>query len=410
LAYLVYTQTVTGNPMTTLLPSNGRTFNQTVLTTRQTGQNLLTNRQTLLKKTKPPPRAKNEILWLPAFGTSRFLPRYKPTHEKAARAKFYPRFVREQKTTENLVLLPLPKTCYYNQSMLLQLIFNSIVAGLLLSAMAMGFNLIFNTTKVFHLAHGAIYVCGAYSLMHFLTFFERGSTFGWFIALSFSILFVILLSWLIELLIYRPLSRRNASQAITLISSMGVYIFLVNLIALIFGNETKFLNPNLGDSISFLNIIIVPIQAVQLLTAAVFLIAVLWISNSKKFLQVRAMMSNETVASVMGVNSNAIRLFAMVLGSILAAIVAILRLYDTGIDPNAGMGITLSAAVAVIIGGGSSIRGTIIASLLIAFLQTTTEWFLSAQWKEGMTFLLLIIVILWRTEGIVSFKMRVEEK
>jgi len=338
------------------------------------------------------------------------LPRYKPTHEKAARAKFYPRFVREQKTTENLVLLPLPKTCYYNQSMLLQLIFNSIVAGLLLSVMAMGFNLIFNTTKVFHLAHGAIYVCGAYSLMHFLTFFERGSTFGWFIALSFSILFVILLSWLIELLIYRPLSRRNASQAITLISSMGVYIFLVNLIALIFGNETKFLNPNLGDSISFLNIIIVPIQAVQLLTAAVFLIAVLWISNSKKFLQVRAMMSNETVASVMGVNSNAIRLFAMVLGSILAAIVAILRLYDTGIDPNAGMGITLSAAVAVIIGGGSSIRGTIIASLLIAFLQTTTEWFLSAQWKEGMTFLLLIIVILWRTEGIVSFKMRIEEK
>ncbi|MBK7970987.1 MAG: branched-chain amino acid ABC transporter permease [Bacteroidetes bacterium] len=146
------------------------------------------------------------------------------------------------------------------------------------------------------------------------------------------------------------------------------------------------------------------------MTAVVLLIAVVWISNSKKFLQVRAMMSNETVASVMGVNSNAIRLFTMAFGSILAAIAAVLRLYDTGIDPNGGMGITLSAAVAVIIGGGSSIRGTIIASLLIAFLQTTTEWFLSAQWKEGMTFLLLIIVILWRTEGIVSFKMRVEEK
>jgi branched-chain amino acid transport system permease protein len=294
--------------------------------------------------------------------------------------------------------------------MLLQLVFNSVVSGLLLSVVAVGFNLIFNTTKVFHLAHGAIYVCGAYSLMRFLSFFSSDSTFGWLIALALSFLLIILLSLLIELLIYRPLSRRNASQAITLISSMGVYIFLVNLIALIFGNETKFLSPNLGDSISFLNVIIVPIQVVQLLTAVVLLIAVLWISNSKKFLKVRAMMSNETVASVLGVNSNAIRLFTMALGSILAAIAAVLRLYDTGIDPNAGMGITLSAAVAVIIGGGSSVRGTILASLLIAFLQTTTEWFLSAQWKEGMTFLLLIIVILWRTEGIVSFKMRVEEK
>lgn len=294
--------------------------------------------------------------------------------------------------------------------MLIQLIFNSIVAGLLLSVLAVGFNLIFNTTKVFHLAHGAVYVCGSYSLMKFLSLLGSDSTFGWLIALTLSFLVIILLSMLIELIVYRPLSRRNASQAITLISSMGVYILLVNLIALLFGNETKFLNPNLGDSISFLNIIIVPIQAIQLLTAVALLIAVLWISNSKNFLQVRAMMSNETVASVIGVNSNAIRMFTMAFGSALAGIAAIFRLYDTGIDPNAGMGITLSAAVAVIIGGGSSIRGTIIASLLIAFLQTTTEWFLSAQWKEGMTFLLLIIVILWRTEGIVSFKMRVEEK
>ncbi len=295
--------------------------------------------------------------------------------------------------------------------MFIQLLFNSIVSGLLLALVAVGFNLIFNTTKVFHLAHGAVYVSGSYIFMMLLNYFGKEQSISfWIISMLFCFLVVILLSCLIEWLVYYPLARKNSGQAITLISSMGVYIFLVNLIAMNFGNETKFLNPNLGGTISFQNVIIIPIQAVQFFTSVVLLISVLWISNTKKYLKVRAMMSNETVASIMGVNAGAIRLFIITFGSLLAAIAGILRLYDTGIDPNAGMGITLSAAVAVIIGGGKSIRGTIIASLLIAFLQTITEWFLSAQWKEGMTFLLLIIVILWRTEGIVSFKMRVEEK
>lgn len=294
--------------------------------------------------------------------------------------------------------------------MFLQLTFNSIVSGLLVALVAVGFNLVFNITKVFHLAHGAIYVCGAYTLMKFLSLLGGPLIVNWIISFCISLLTVVILSFLIEWLVYRPLSKKNAGQAITLISSTGIYIFLVNLIALLFGNETKFINPDIGNSISVSNIVIVPIQLIQLVVSAILLCFILLLSKTKWFLQVRAMMSNETVASLMGVNSKAIRLFAMTIGGLLAAVAGILRFYDTGINPSAGMSITLSAAVAVIIGGKNSVKGTIAASLLISFLLTATEWFLSAQWKEGITFLLLIIIILWRTEGIVSFKMRIEEK
>ncbi len=294
--------------------------------------------------------------------------------------------------------------------MFLQLTFNSIVTGLMLALVAVGFNLIFNTTKVFHLAHGATFVFGPYAFMQFLNIFKYDSSLSWIFSLLFSFTAVIILAVLMELLVYQPLSKRNAGQAITLISSMGIYIFVINLIALFYGNETKFLDPDLGKSISLSNLIIVPIQAIQLVSAIILLIFILIVSKSKWFLQVRGLMSNELVASVVGINSGKIRLLTIVSGSLLVAVVAILRLYDSGIDPQSGMAITLSAAVAVIIGGKGSLSGTIIASLLIAILQTTTEWFLSAQWKEGITFLLLVIVILWRTEGIVSFKMRLEEK
>lgn len=276
----------------------------------------------------------------------------------------------------------------------------------MLALVAVGFNLIFNTTKVFHLAHGALYVVGAYSLMHFIELLSGGVS----LALVGSLVVVAILAVLIEKLVYQPLAKKKSGQAITLISSIGVYLFLINLIALLYGNETKFIDPGLGNSYSFAGITIVPIQLVQLITASVLIGGIIFLSRTKWFLKVRAMISEETVASVLGVNTQAIRLWMMVLGSALAGIAAILQLYDTGMDPQRGMAITLSAAVAVIIGGQGSIKGTILAALLIALLQTTTEWFISAQWKEGLTFLLLITVILWRTEGIVSFKMRVEEK
>lgn len=294
--------------------------------------------------------------------------------------------------------------------MFAQLLFNSFVSGLLLATLAVGFCLIFNTSKVFHLAHAGIYVCGAYAFLYFFQMLASNTLWNWVLASFFAILMVVFIAFIVEKVVYLPLSRRNANQAITLIASMGMYVFLVNLIALLFGNETKSLQLSWGNSIYLLNIIIVPVQAVQLIICVILLAFILGVSRTKRFLQVRALMSNETAASVLGVNIPSIRLYTIALGSVFAGIAGILRLLDTGIDPNAGMGITLSATVAVIIGGGGSLKGTITASLLIAFLQTTTEWFLSAQWKDGMTFLLLIFVILWRTEGIVSFKMRVEEK
>lgn len=287
-----------------------------------------------------------------------------------------------------------------------QLLFNTLVSGLQLALVAVGFNLIFNTTKVFHLAHGALYVVGAYALLQFM---ELQSDIG-AIALIGSLIIITILAVLIEKLIYQPLAKKKSGQAITLISSIGVYLFMINVIALLNGNETQFVNPGLGSSFSLAGITIVPIQLVQLITAVLLIGGIIILSKTKWFLKVRAMISEETVASVLGVNTNAIRLWMMVIGSILAGIAAILQLFDTGVDPQRGMAITLSAAVAVIIGGQGSIIGTIIASLFIALLQTFTEWFISAQWKQGLTFLLLIAVILWGTEGIVSFKMRVEEK
>lgn len=289
--------------------------------------------------------------------------------------------------------------------MIFQLIFNSIVSGLLLALVALGFGLIFSTTKVFHLAHGAVYVCGAYCY-----FWLAGMGLPIIMAICFTAFFTIALSVLCEWLVYRRLDDKNSGQAITLIASMGIYLLLVNAVALLFGNDTKILHHGIGGSLQLKNLIIAPIQVVQLVASLVIIALFLWHIKAKWFLQVKAMISEPSVAAVMGVDIHFIRRYALGVGSLLAVTAAILQLYDTGMNPHAGMGLTLTAAVAVIVGGTDSFKGTLVASLLIAFLQTGTEWFFSAQWKEGVTFLLLIAVILWRTEGIVAFRLRVEEQ
>lgn len=294
--------------------------------------------------------------------------------------------------------------------MFLQLLFNTIITGLMLTLVAIGFNIIFNTTKVFHLAHGALFAGGAYFYIFFSSVFNANTVSGLLLTATFSLFGVCFVGFLIEYLVYRPLNKKQSGQAITLISSTGVYLFLINLIAILFGNETKYLDPGLGNSFVFYGIIVVPIQIIQLICSVILIVVILIFSYSRWYLPFKAVSGNEIISSLLGINIRILRMAALVLGSVLASIAGILRMYDTGIDPHAGMSVTLSSAVAVILGGNSSLLGTLLACLLISSIQTTTEWYFSAQWKDGITFLLLIGVILWRTEGIVSFKMRVEEK
>ena len=298
--------------------------------------------------------------------------------------------------------------------MLLQIIINSIINALLISLVALGFNLIFSTTKVFHLAHGAIYVFSAYSYWTVIKFLFAGNSTspqGILTAIVITTLLIFLLVWVIEKLIYKPISDRTSNQTITLIASMGVYLFIVNALAMCFNNDNKSLSNEVLRSLNFGNIILTKIQLWQAFVAIVILIIVtLFYKYSDYGLKIIATKDNYKVSSSMGIDVSKIRLLSLLIGSMLAATAAILTGYDTGFDPNIGFGITLTAAVIVVLSGNLSIIGTLTASFIIIFIQNLTEYWLSTQWKEPITFLILLLVILWKTEGIVNFNIRIEEK
>ncbi|MBE7516101.1 MAG: branched-chain amino acid ABC transporter permease [Chloracidobacterium sp.] len=268
--------------------------------------------------------------------------------------------------------------------------------------MAIGFTYIFRVTRVFHLAHGAIFVSGAFSFWWGLSL-----TANWLLSGILALGICALLIYLIEKVVYLPLSKKQTNQSISLIASMGLYAVVINILALVFGNENKMLSGFATNSYNFGNLILTNIQIYQVAASAMIIVAYGLLQKfSRTGLVLQAISDNESIGQVIGINTDRERLKVFIIGSIFACIAAILRMMDVGMDVHTGMGITLTAAVVAILVSRLSISLILVFTIALSLLQNVTEWFLNAQWRDGITFVILLLVILFRTEGVISYNLR----
>ena len=113
-----------------------------------------------------------------------------------------------------------------------QFLVNGLITGILYSLLAIGFALVYNTTKLFHIAAAAIYVFAAYM------FYLFAVTFGLpiLVAVLIAIVLTMGLSLVTDVSVYRPLKKRKASNNVAMIASIGMMTVIVNLLAMFFGN------------------------------------------------------------------------------------------------------------------------------------------------------------------------------
>jgi len=271
----------------------------------------------------------------------------------------------------------------------------------------MGFSLIYTTSGVFHIAHGAVYTAAAYAIYCFFVILE----FPLAPAIVLALLSTSLLGALTEIAIYRPLHKREASSAVLMISSLGAYIVIVNLLSIQFGNETKILRSGIENTISFGYFILTRVQIAQMVVA-IFVVALYWLFLRKTSMGriCRSLADDSILASVLGVEVERTRLFVFTLGSFLAAIGAVLVALDVGFDPRVGFPAVLVAAVACIVGGLHRFMAAALGGILIGVIQTLVVWQISAKWESAVTFVLLLGFLLLRPQGLMGIRKRVEEK
>jgi len=287
--------------------------------------------------------------------------------------------------------------------MLLQFIINGLITGVLYSLSAIGFALVYNTTKIFHIAAAALYVAAAY--IFYFTFHSLG--FSLWLSVITSLLFTALLSVICELSAYRPLYKKQSSLNVVMISSIGIMTILVNMIAMFFGNETKIIDNSIQSVYTFGQVIITRSQMYQLIFGLLAIILFMIFLRFTKFgLKTKALSNDSTLFEVFGFNINKTRILVFALSGAFLAMGSCLTVYDIGMDPHIGMTILINAMVAMIIGGIGKFNACVVGGLSLGILQALVVYQFSANWQNAITFLVLLIFLFFRPQGIFGYKKR----
>ena len=206
--------------------------------------------------------------------------------------------------------------------------------------------------------------------------------------------------------VYYPLRQQNASNLIFLLASFGVFIFLQNLIQLIYGAQILTIRTGpIKEGHHFLGAVITDIQIV-ILAVSVILMILLWlfIQRTRLGKAMRAVSDDPIAANVVGINPERIIRSSFAIGSALAGAAGILISFETNIEPTMGFSALLKGIIASIIGGIGSIPGAVLGGFFLGLAENLGIWKISAGWKDCIAFVILIIFLLIRPWGILGTK------
>lgn len=280
-----------------------------------------------------------------------------------------------------------------------QLVINSLIAGAIYTLIALGFNLIYGATKFFNLTHGVMAAIGGYS------FFYITKKFGLSIILSAIAAIIIagIAGYLLDKLVYRPLRKRKASNLVLLVASLGAFTAIQAIIAILFSSQFHSLSRVNQKTFEIAGGIITQTQVLILCFALIITFAMALILKFTLFgKEVKAISDDEEVSKIVGINTNKIIGYVFFIGSAIMGFAGILIGFDVGLEPTMGMRLLLKGIIAAIIGGVGNIYGGVLGAALLGFVENFGIWKISGEWKDAIAFILLIVFLLFRPNGIMN--------
>ncbi len=151
--------------------------------------------------------------------------------------------------------------------------------------------------------------------------------------------------------------------------------------------------------------VITPTQ-ILILSVSIMLFVALWfiVDTTKMGKAIRAVADDTIGASVSGIYSEKIILYAFGIGSAFAGMAGVLISLETNIEPTMGMNAILKGIIASIIGGIGSIPGAMLGGFLLGIVENLGIWKIQAGWKDSIAFAVLILFLLFRPQGILGKK------
>jgi branched-chain amino acid transport system permease protein len=309
-------------------------------------------------------------------------------------------------------------------ALFLQNVLNGLSIGSVYAIFALGYTLIFSILGIINFAHAAVFTLGAY-----FTYFLMGGATGFngllanqHLPLNLPFWQAIVISGIlsglvgvaIERLAFRPLRRRGADPLLTVVSSLGVALVLVNLIQYLVGAENytfpAYTYGNLPAAINFGTVDNpIPIRTVQivifLVSVAILSILTYLINATKYGKAMRAVAEDPTTSSLLGIDTDRFIVLTFFISSFLAGMAGTLVGSSVSIaGPYFGIGFGLKGLAVIVLGGLGSIPGAVVGGLVIGLVEAFVPGEYSA-FKDAVAFGLLFLILLVRPSGLLGRKM-----
>jgi branched-chain amino acid transport system permease protein len=304
--------------------------------------------------------------------------------------------------------------------LLIEQLLNGLQFGVFLFLVSAGLTLIFGIMGVINLAHGSLYMVGAYATAIGM---QWTGSFWW--GLLMALPAAAFTGWLVELVIIRQLYRRDHLDQV--LATFGLILFLNELTTICFGRAPLFLSlpETLSISVEILPGLLYPLYRLLIIGTGLLLAFFLYllISHTRAGMLIRAGTTHREMVEALGVNLTLLNTGLFVLGALLAGFAGALAGPLISVEVGMGENVLILCFVCIVIGGLGSIRGALFGALLIGMVDTLGRAFLAsglrlilplafadsigAALSSMSVYLLMALVLIFRPQGILPVLGRV---
>ncbi len=287
--------------------------------------------------------------------------------------------------------------------MFLQQLVNGLTLGSLYAVLAIGLTLVFGVLNIINMAHGGIFMIGAFVGLFMVTVLDVNI----FVAILGAMIVGAILGYLLEFVALRPLRRQNVSHLAPLISTIGVSIFLESVALLVWGPQTRSFPPDfIGGLIDFGTFKISMVLIIGLgVSVGLMLILNVLIKKTKIGKAIRAVSLNTETAALLGINPTLVISVTVMLASALGAAAGVLvGLSFDAVEPLMGVIIGFKGLAVLILGGLGNITGAMVGGFILGIAEVFSVAYGASSYRDAVAFGLIILLLFWRPQGLFGSK------
>jgi len=274
---------------------------------------------------------------------------------------------------------------------------NGLSLGAIYALGAVGLTLVYGILKLVNFAHGDFLTFGAF--MAYLVNVTWGAPL--IVAVFWAMISTALLGLLFERTLWGPMRRKHAGFLQLIIMSIGLAFLLRAVFQWFWGTEVRTLDVNTSSSVEVLGLRIGQTELIVVVVGVVVMLAVgLLLRYSLLGKRMRALSDDLELAETAGIDTRRVILYTWIFAGALAGLAGVLAGSITTVYPEMGFELLLPIFAVVILGGIGDAFGALVAGIVLGVMTEWSTLLIDARWKVAVGFVVLVIVLIVRPQGI----------